>query len=691
VTRRLFTLGLAIAPLCAGDVLAQTSLRQRIVVAEDARVATAEGIAPMLEGLRSGDFGLVAIAARALGRFERPAFVPHLLPLLEHAREAVRREAATALGQSLARVARRPDAPLPPELDQVARALRSRLDTETDPYVRGTIAETIGRLPYRSVDHVREAELALQRYLPDFTAAGGGQPLHPGSLTGVVKGLESLIRLNRTLRQPEPETVDRLNGVATAPLYRLDEAFIVIRRLGWLAVNAASAAEQALIERGVADADAQVRRLAIAALVTAPPAEGRDKVLQRALGDASFHVRYEAVRVYGRLLRDTDCAPLIAATRDANTHVVLGAIDALTGGCPAGTNAAAVLAAFADQLHDADARWHRAAHAIVALATVQREEAARRLEQFAKHAVWQLRAYAARAATVLENGVVLERLAAHGDSANVRYEALLGLRKLRAHAADAIYIDALEDDDYQLVLAAAEALEGSPSADAAEALIDAFARLTRQKRETSRDTRVALVTRLRELGSDQHAPALQDCLRDFDPVVAAECAATIEKWTGTRPAIRPEPERPEPVSASLPLRARVVMRRGGSFDLAMYVDDAPASVSRFARLVRDKYYDGLTFHRVLPNFIIQGGSPGANEYSGDGPFMRDELGLRSHVRGSIGVSTRGRDTGDAQFYINLLDNPRLDHEYTVFAEVVSGMDIVDGILEGDVIDRIELR
>src|SRR5438067_1354390 len=83
---------------------------------------------------------------------------------------------------------------------------------------------------------------------------------------------------------------------------------------------------------------------------------------------------------------------------------------------------------------------------------------------------------------------------------------------------------------------------------------------------------------------------------------------------------------------------------------------------------RSWYYDGLTFHRVLPNFVIQGGSPGANEYVGDGPFMRDEVG-RSNTRGTVGISTRGRDTGDAQIFINLVDNQRLDHEYTVIAEV----------------------
>jgi cyclophilin family peptidyl-prolyl cis-trans isomerase len=113
-------------------------------------------------------------------------------------------------------------------------------------------------------------------------------------------------------------------------------------------------------------------------------------------------------------------------------------------------------------------------------------------------------------------------------------------------------------------------------------------------------------------------------------------------------------------------------------------------VARFVALARSGYYNGLTFHRIVPAFIVQGGSPGANEYVGDGAFMRDEIGLAPHVRGAAGISTRGRDTGDAQIWFNLVDNPRLDHDYTVFGRVTSGNGVLDRILECDVIERIEL-
>jgi cyclophilin family peptidyl-prolyl cis-trans isomerase len=130
---------------------------------------------------------------------------------------------------------------------------------------------------------------------------------------------------------------------------------------------------------------------------------------------------------------------------------------------------------------------------------------------------------------------------------------------------------------------------------------------------------------------------------------------------------------------------------GGSFLVRLFPAEAPATVARIVRLARAGYYDGRTFHRVVPNFVIQGGSPDANEYVGDGPYMRDELGLRSHTRGTLGVSTRGRDTGDAQMFVNLVDNFRLDHDYTVFGEVVAGMSLVDALQPGAVIQSIEVR
>ncbi len=190
---------------------------------------------------------------------------------------------------------------------------------------------------------------------------------------------------------------------------------------------------------------------------------------------------------------------------------------------------------------------------------------------------------------------------------------------------------------------------------------------------------------------------LEPYLRDFDPAVAGRVAEALTSQTGSthtpQPVLLPGlpvPTRDE-ISTLDATRAVLHMHGGGIIELHLLGSEAPTNAARFVRLARSGYFDGLTFHRVVPNFVIQGGSPGANEYAGDGPYTRDELTARPHLRGTVGISTRGRDTGDAQIFVNLVDNVRLDHNYTIFAEVSAGMDVVDAVLEGGTIERITLH
>ncbi len=109
-------------------------------------------------------------------------------------------------------------------------------------------------------------------------------------------------------------------------------------------------------------------------------------------------------------------------------------------------------------------------------------------------------------------------------------------------------------------------------------------------------------------------------------------------------------------------------------------------------MVRQGFYNDRTFHRVVPNFVVQGGSPGANEFSGTSRYMRDEVGPQAvHVRGAVGISSRGPDTGDGQIFIDLVDLPRLDRDYTVFAYVRQGMEFVDRLLDGAKIVNISVK
>jgi cyclophilin family peptidyl-prolyl cis-trans isomerase/HEAT repeat protein len=452
-------------------------------------------------------------------------------------------------------------------------------------------------------------------------------------------------------------------------------------------------ATASVIERGLNDRDAEVRRFAAAATGTDARIEERDRILKLALADQEPRVRLEALRSWGRLLQKTSCAPIMAALSDANPHVRLQAIDQLGQPCPATERAVGELSKLVETLETRPRTWHAPAHALVALARRHPEAARTVLPRFVEHPQWQVRMYAARAAGLLNRVDELETLAADRHD-NVREAALSSLIDLERPEAVSVAIDSLSRLDYQLILTAVRALEDKTLAPrTTRPLLASLGRITKEHKDTSRDPRMAILNRLQAYGDASQAIHLEGYLTDFDPAIAAKAAEILTAWTDKPRTAAPQPLTPPGVTSAMvaALRGKLLrfhMAGLGHFDIGLEVDAAPLAAIRIARRAGEGYYNGLTFHRVAPNFVIQGGSPGANEYSGEPHYMRDEVGL--HYRGTVGISTRGRDTGDAQIFVNLIDSPRLDHLYTVFATVVDGMAVVDGILEGDVIERVEL-
>jgi cyclophilin family peptidyl-prolyl cis-trans isomerase len=176
-------------------------------------------------------------------------------------------------------------------------------------------------------------------------------------------------------------------------------------------------------------------------------------------------------------------------------------------------------------------------------------------------------------------------------------------------------------------------------------------------------------------------------------IAFAAFAAASVALAQDKPATAPAPET-KPAQAAPAAAVEYCVFRTTKGDIVMELDraKAPVTVENFVGYVKDGFYDGTVFHRIVPNFVIQGGSPGADEYDpATSFFMRDEVGFARNARGTFGISTRGRDTGDGQLYINLIDNVRLDHDYTVFAETTRGLDVVDRVQEGDVIEAVVIR
>lgn len=130
----------------------------------------------------------------------------------------------------------------------------------------------------------------------------------------------------------------------------------------------------------------------------------------------------------------------------------------------------------------------------------------------------------------------------------------------------------------------------------------------------------------------------------------------------------------------------------GEIVFEMYPDVAPNTVARITELVKQDFYNGLTFHRVVPGFVIQGGDPKGDGTGGSGKKLPAEFNNKKHVLGTVAMA-RAKDpnSADSQFYICLSEQPHLDGNYTVFGQVVKGIDVVHKIAKGDVMNRVTLK
>jgi peptidyl-prolyl cis-trans isomerase B (cyclophilin B) len=151
-----------------------------------------------------------------------------------------------------------------------------------------------------------------------------------------------------------------------------------------------------------------------------------------------------------------------------------------------------------------------------------------------------------------------------------------------------------------------------------------------------------------------------------------------------------------------PMSEATLHTNAGPIKIEFFDEDAPKTVENFRKLAGDGFYDGLTFHRVIPDFMVQGGCPEGTGTGGPGYTFEDEINDNNVVRGALAMANAGPDTNGSQFFIVTTEAaPWLDDKHTVFGRVTEGMDAVDAIeatptgagdrpLEPQVIERIEL-
>lgn len=207
------------------------------------------------------------------------------------------------------------------------------------------------------------------------------------------------------------------------------------------------------------------------------------------------------------------------------------------------------------------------------------------------------------------------------------------------------------------------------------------------------DEVLSLMEGLAKLEDSESAQAIGAWRTNPVPVVrrkATEHAAALGlAASAAARSTPPGPPRPE-LAVMEPLEVTMRTTRG-NIRIKLRPDLAPATVDAFLKLVERKYYDSLKFHRVIPGFVTQGGDPRGDGSGGPGYTLPAEWSPAAYAPGVVGMAHAGKDTGGSQFFITHMAHPHLDGGYTVFGEVLEGLDVVREVQEGDLITGFEVK
>ena len=614
-------------------------------------------------------------AALALASVQAPAAVPALLPLLRDAEPSVRRAAAYALGQTGDSTA--------------VDSLRVRVLEEKDGQVRRYVHEALGRtVTRRSLPELWRVETLTDTARAAALAWG----LSRAALRGLVSP-ESIRRTVAVLNLPKLPNRGRLVAV------------VDLSRIRGLDDDLARLAETTLLRMAAKDRSYAVRAAAVTTLgriaitsssatsVPVPSAASTTPATKTTIGaaallarlaikDPDYRVRLSAIRAlpFGPANYSASRTTIFYALRHDRAPVALTAAEWLLAHAKGETGAS--LAALADGNKQASPR----VRATLLRAAVHHASPATR-----SSLVETIEKRYPTVPTVYEKGFLLEALSedpaafdfvrteafAAGQSPVVAGYALAALLTMR-RAAD--FPPARQAD---FVAAMRQGLTGGDVAQlgtASEAITDT---------KLYPDVQPADLAALRQAQGKLQLPR------------------EIEAWEGIQQALDKLEKAPKPTPSPLamaqqhpidwavvqgvPLGQQVRLRTSkGIILLELKPNEAPGAVASFVTLIKEHFYDKLYFHRVVPNFVAQGGDP-RGDGNGSAPYnLRSEFGDIRYEEGSVGLASAGKDTESCQFFITHTPTPHLDGRYPIFAQVVGGMDVVHKLEIGDQILSVEL-
>ncbi|MCS6885689.1 MAG: peptidylprolyl isomerase [Acidobacteriota bacterium] len=647
---------------------------QRLLKAEDER----SSVETMLELLDIVHTGLACRIALAAGRIADESAVDRLIDLLDDNRERLRSAAAFALGEIESRKA-------------IPQLLLKMQDSKDSYSVRAAAAEALGKIAVNNSDDKLLNALLSCLPTPAKNLTAAERPL-------VVSALTALMRLGR------PEAADAIALQLASP-----DSEVKFHAANALARLKTPTTHKELVLTASADPDPRVRAAAATALSFLPQTTVR---LVEMLDDPDQHVRANVVRALARSEQASALDPLLKYATN-----LLGQLNMEAEDIPQQMNHLLLIATAIAQLAPKDAR-------VIALLKVLRTLPTGRVganeeteialakagqeaffdfkpEQGLKSGDWKSAANFAlglgklgteRAATLLQallEGSLIGELDKRAIPAVLKAAAELKhplarewLKSYVATTSDAI-----------IRATAAELLESDPSDDVIEALVAGYEKAAK---DDMNDGKLAILTVLAKLRRRQEL--LQQALLDGDYLVRKHAATLLKAQGKAEPQVgqvrlardKNFYETVVKFSRSRAPIARIETDKG-TIVIELLNREAPLTAWNFITLAEKGFYDGLKFHRVVPNFVIQGGDPRGDGNGGPNYQIRCEINQRRYVRGSVGMALSGKDTGGSQFFICHSPQPHLDGGYTLFGQVVAGMEVVDSIACGDRIKKIVIK
>jgi len=601
-----------------------------------------------------------------LGQMRDTLAVPMLIPFLQNASNALRVETIFALGQ------------IGPA--RVADSLLVHWQNETDLEAKQAIIEAVGKIGDSThVGFLRKGLAEPTPILKQAAAVALGQLAYwkGVNLASIADDFAALLN-------------DDLNEIRW--------------RAAWALMRIADSSAYDYLLIASKDIDPRVRMQCARGLGRAKVASAAGRLVQMANDDPDWRVRATAASAIGQLDLDEYLSKL--PLDDENEHVRLSAFNTLGATSESsfqklGADRQHALAAFLEgklfSNESAILTWRERAALANAYASALKENAVDKLRVLANDPEPLFRARLVAAFGKTKSPTVVGDLFALYNTGplNVKIAVVNALPEFKGGVANRIVLNALKEKDPVLTALAARFLarDSLLGPRFEKQIVDAFESLPKPV-----DTEVAamIFDVMAQLNLQSAIPVLKTALQSGDKAFAMAAANALEKLTGEsyKDKITAQGRGVAFTIAdidNLRKATATIETEKGEIVISFFAEESPLTVLNFVRLAEKGFFDGLKFHRVVPNFVIQGGDPRGDGWGSPGYAIRSEFNRLQYKRGMVGMASAGPDTEGCQFFITHSPQPHLNGKYTLFARVKEGIDVVDAIQVGDRIVKVSVK